>query len=115
MNFLRLLLFSSLLGTLLAGCEIFPSSDRRPWFPPRYYLVQVTNYRGELIANWVAHGFVRRSETGYQFRAVERFAVGPFPQRMKYPEGHMVEVTGPNIVITRCAQPEWLYDREHAW
>ena len=75
---LRLLLLSLALG-LLAGCEIFPSSDRQEWFPPRFYRVQETNYRGQLIADWIANGYVRRTEYGYRFRAIERTTSERYP------------------------------------
>ena len=58
---------------------------------------------------------MRRTETGYRFRAVERHTAAPFPLHLRYPEGRMVGVGSPNIVVTRCGEPIWYYERRRAW
>ncbi len=100
-----------LLGLLLAGCA-------DPWsslIPPTYYRVRVTDPRGILIADWIAVGFVARTETGYKFKAVERLSTAPHPQVARYPHGRKVEASGPNIVIARCGEPLWLYEMKRAY
>ena len=104
-TFLRLLLFAVFVLSM-AGCA-------DPWsrvIPPAYYRVRVTNPRGELVADWVAVGFVARTETGYRFRAVERLSAPPHMQSIRYPEGRQVEASGPNIIVARCPEPLWLYE-----
>jgi hypothetical protein len=73
-----------------------------------YYRVLVTDPRGHLIADWIAKGHVHRIETGYRFRAVERLTAPPWPKLIRYPRGRIVEASGPNITVTRCAKPLWL-------
>ena len=97
-----------LLGPL--GC----ASD--PGFPSSlYYRVRVTDPRGHFIADWVAQGFVRSTERGYRFRAVERQTAPPFPETIRYPLGRIVEANGPNILIQRCGEPLWHYYSRRAW
>jgi hypothetical protein len=102
----RLLLLLSLVFGF-AACRTEPGSET---IPPRYYLVQVTDLRGHLVANWVAHGYPIRTDRGYRFEAIERFSGPPFVQQIHYPEGHRVEIGGANIVITRCGEPQWHYE-----
>jgi hypothetical protein len=103
-----------LLSLLLCGFTACQTEPGRETFRPRYYCVQVTDYRGHLVAEWVAHGSVTRTERGYAFEAVERVSGPPFVQRIRYPEGHRVSIGGPNIVITRCGEPQWHYEMRRA-
>jgi hypothetical protein len=106
-TFIRLLVLA-LMACSFAGCQTGSPLIN----PGKYYRVRVTDPRGILVADWIAEGYVARTEYGYRFRAVERLAGGAFPQRARYPYGRHVEATGPNITVSRCGQPYWLYQRE---
>lgn len=109
MNFRRLLPALSLLALFaLAGCVTY---ERGRGWVPRYYRVVLTDYRGHMLTEWIAQGAVRRTETGFRFRAVERYHTGPTPQSIRYPEGRIVDTAGPNLTVAQCAEPRWLYDR----
>lgn len=73
-----------------------------------YHEVRVTDPRGVLVADYITSGWVERVEGGYRFRALQRLSGGPWPQLIRYPEGRIVEATGPNILISRCGPPAWL-------
>jgi len=92
----------------LSGCALFCSVDPHK----QYSTVRVTDIEGRLVAEWVAEGCVLRIENGYKFKAVERVSGPPFPQVMRYPLGRHMEISGPNIVVTRCGKPLWLYHLE---
>ena len=79
----------------------------------RYTKLRVTNHRGEVIAEWVARGYVSRSAQGYRITAVERQSGEPYPLLSKYPDGWRTNVVGPHILRWRCGQPYWLYEIEH--
>lgn len=102
-----------LLLLIVCGFAACQHEDDGYRIAPRFYLVQVTDYRGHLVAQWVAHGYPIRTDRGYKFEAVERVSGPPFVQRIRYPEGHKEEVGGPNIVITRCGEPRWHYEQRH--
>jgi hypothetical protein len=89
-----------------SGCAFLYSIET----DKRYHRVRVTNIQGKLVAEWIAEGYVARTEVGYRFRAVQRTTGTPYPQQMRYPYGRMMEVGGQNIVVTRCGPPRWLYE-----
>ncbi len=103
---MRFTFFLPLIIATLAGCAT------SPW--PRhahYHRVRVTNYRGELIADWIAIGpVVRTGENSYRLRAVERFSGPPGMEDVHYPDGRKTEAVGPNIHISPCGEPLWLYE-----
>jgi len=85
---------------LLTACDTL--------LPKHYYHVSVLNLNGDLIAAWTARGYVSRTWDGlYAFDAVERFSPKP-AQKIEYPLGWKVHVGGPNMVIYRVEEPEWL-------
>jgi hypothetical protein len=100
----RLFIALALLLTI-TGCETWCSDPHRQ----KFYRVTVTNYRGEYIAEWIAEGYVSRTDFGYRFMAVERNTAPPHVQHIQYPLGRKVDISGPNIVIKPCGEPEWLY------
>jgi len=96
---------------LIAGC----ADPFSRLIPPAYYRVRVTDPRGILIADWIAVGYVARTETGYRFKAVERLATAPHPQVARYPHGRHAEASGPNIIVARCGEPLWLYEMKRGY
>jgi hypothetical protein len=113
---LALVRISLLLPALLAlvcfpGCET-PLVVSHPW-PEKYYLVEVTNPRGELVADWIAEGHVWQTAANYyRFHAVERNTGGPYPQHIRYPDARYEEASGANIHVIPCGKPLWLYEAE---
>jgi hypothetical protein len=107
------LLFSLFLPLVfLAGC-VTPVIEMH-YHPHDYYLVQVTNPRGEVVTNWIAEGKVWQTwEHYYRFRAVERNTAGPYPQQIHYPDGRYEETSGANIHVTPCGKPLWLYESDN--
>lgn len=106
MKFIRALL-PLVLALIFAACETvspYPLSDS-------FFRVRVTNPRGELISEYVAQGGVwRTKETdGYRFRAVQRLSGAPYMVESHFPNGRITQVDGPNIVVTPCGKPLWLY------
>jgi hypothetical protein len=97
-NFLRPLLVVVAIA-VFSGCAGFGGG---------YHQVRVTEPRGGLIADYITRGWVERIEGGYRFRALQRLSGGPWPQLIRYPEGRIVEATGPNILVARCGPPAWL-------
>lgn len=93
MRFLRLLPIAAAL--LLSACQT-------------YTKFRVTNYRGDLIAEWIAEGDVDRVGPGYKIKAVERTSGPPLSQTTYYPNGWRTTVAGPHIVRWRTSKPEWL-------
>ena len=69
---------------------------------------RVTNYRDELVAEWVARGFVEPLERGYGITAVERKSGPPYSQVTRYPDGWPTVVTGSHIQHWHCPKPQWL-------
>jgi hypothetical protein len=77
--------------------------------PNRYTKLRVTDHHGDLIAEWVAKGYVMPVEKGYRITAVERLSGPRIPVYSRYPEGWRTTVTGPHITQWRCGEPTWLY------
>ncbi len=103
------ILFPILALALFAGCEA-PAVISHPW-PKTYRLVRVSNPRGELIADWIAVGSVNRAEgNSYRFKAVERISAPPNSEDIHYPEGRLVTIYGPTMIVSRCGKPQWLYE-----
>ncbi|MDQ3624584.1 MAG: hypothetical protein M3463_19220 [Verrucomicrobiota bacterium] len=101
--------FSLLALVFLAGCHTTRSTGRST-YPHRYHKVEVTDYRGNLIAQWVAEGEVRKWDTGYRFRAVERVSAPPHVVRTRYPLARLVYIDGPNITVAPYRKPGWLVE-----
>lgn len=108
MKSFRLIPFLVLCALILAGCASGPIATASK----HYHRVRITNPRGELVAEWIAIGHVWRTGTnGYRFRAVQRVSGPPFMQLSRYPDGRVVDVNGPNIHISTCGAPLWIYDQ----
>lgn len=104
MNFRRLLPILAL-ALALSGCAYMDT----PFTRHRVYRkVHITDLQGELVADWIAEGFVWSYAPGYRFRAVERRNGGPIRFVTRYPNGRDVKVSGPVIVVMPCDKPEWL-------
>ena len=73
-----------------------------------YTDLRVTNPRGELIADWVARGYIWHIEEGYRITAVERTDGPPYGKTTRYPDGWRTTVVGPYVHRTPCAKPAWL-------
>lgn len=95
-----------LLACALSSCAFLYSQEPNK----RYHRVRVTDIEGKLIAEWVAEGFVGRTQAGYKFKAVQRNTGAPFPQEIHYPYGRQIEVGGQNIYVSRTGKPRWLYE-----
>jgi hypothetical protein len=96
----------------LAGCES-PAIVTHSTHHKTYRHVTVTNPRGEFVAEWTAVGSVTRTNSNaYRFRAVQRISAPPYSEEIHYPEGRLVEITGPAIIVARCGKPLWLYEYE---
>lgn len=79
-----------------------------------YTKFEVTNHRGEMIAEWIAEGLYWRTEDGmYRIKAVQRVSGPPYSQETHYPNGWQTLVSGPHIVHWRCGKPLWLYEMDH--
>lgn len=75
-----------------------------------YTKFRVTNYRGELVADWIAEGPFRRVDNGYQVKAVERTSGPPYSRTIRYPNGWRTHIDGPHIVYWECGKPFWLFE-----
>ena len=75
----------------------------------RYTKFRVTNYRGELVADWTAEGSIRKVDNGYRIKAIERTSAPPHSETTRYPNGWITTVDGPHIVRWECGKPFWLY------
>ena len=95
---LSLLLLASA-AMFLTGCQT-------------YTKFRVTNYRDEMVAEWIARGHVARAGRGYRITAVQRLSGGAYPTLSRYPDGWRTTVDGPHIVRARCGKPFWLYQME---
>ena len=103
----RAVTYSLLLAfALLAGCE--NTSTRNELVPPKYTKLSVTDPRGDLLAEWIAEGHVKRADQGYTIKAIERRTPPPFQTEAQYPNGRVSTVVGPNIVLEDIEKPEWL-------
>jgi len=69
---------------------------------------RVTNYRDELVAEWIARGYVVPLERGYGITAVERTSGPPYSMATHYPDGWRTTVAGPHIWHWHCPKPRWL-------
>ena len=107
MRFQRLLLLL-LVAALLPGCAFLYSHELHK----RYHRIRVSDIEGKLVAEWIAEGYVAKTEIGYTFNAVQRTSGNPLPQEMHYPYRRKVEIGGQNIVVSRCGKPLWLYRLE---
>ena len=103
-NFSRSLL-PLLAALLFAGCA---TPLGRPTWKQPYRKVTETNLRGELVAEWIAEGYVWRHGGGYRFHAVQRISGPPYVISNRYPQGRKVTITGPHITVGPCGKPEWL-------
>src|SRR4051812_823727 len=63
----RLVLLCAILCTLSSCAYYYSPPPEKP-----YWAVRVTDIEGRLVAEWIAEGSVHRTETGYQFKAVQR-------------------------------------------
>ena len=95
---------AAFLPLLAGGCSCYDSQCH----DGEYTELRVTNPRGEMIADWVAHGHVAHTETGYRITAVERTDGYPYPVTARYPDGWRVTVVGPNVHRWPCARPAWM-------
>ena len=90
----------------LAGCETTkPDKDSSPG---KYTRFTVTDPSGDLISEWIAEGRFKKTDLGYEIRAVERRSAPPFPVTSQYPNGRHATVVGPNIVLQEIEKPDWL-------
>jgi hypothetical protein len=98
---------------LLAGCETLQNNKE-----VEYTKLTVTDPSGQLVAEWIAEGRVRkagsaagslkRPDEGYDIMAVERRTSPPHPLTLRYPNRRAATVVGPNIVLEKIEKPEWL-------
>jgi hypothetical protein len=84
----------------VSGCECF--------WGHTYTELRVTNPRGELIADWIAHGYIWKVEEGWRITAVQRTDGPPYPKTTYYPDGWHTTVVGPYVQHWHCAKPAWL-------
>jgi hypothetical protein len=110
---LRSLLAAALAVLCLTSCQTYPGDLKSDHY--HYFLIRNTDYRGEVVADWIAQGPVVRTPEGYKFHAVEHDTAPPFPQQIHYPDGRSVEISGPNLVVRPCGQPYWLYKLRHGY
>lgn len=103
MKFPRLLALAALL--LVAGCATARHEGR-------YTKLRVTDEEGNLVAEWVAKGYLLPVDRGYRITAIERISAPPHPVLSKYPDGWRTTVTGPHILHWRCGEPYWLYEQD---
>jgi len=73
---------------------------------------RVTNYRDELVSEWISRGFVMPLERGYGITAVERISGPPYSVVSRYPDGWPTVVVGPHIQHWHCSRPQWLAEYE---
>ena len=74
--------------------------------------LRVSNHRDEIIAEWIARGYVQRIERGFRITAVERFSGPPYRTLSRYPDGWKTNVVGPHIWKWGCPKPLWLAELE---
>jgi len=90
----------------LSACE------HAPYGHDTFTKLRVTNVRGELVAEWVARGYITPLARGYSIHAVERRTAPPFAMDIHYPDGWETTVVGANIHHWRCPKPRWLAEYE---
>ena len=91
---------------LLAACET--TRPDKESHEQKYTKLTVTDPSGDLIAEWIAEGHVKKSDQGYTIHAIERRTAPPFPTDSQYPNGRLSTVAGPNIVLEDIEKPDWL-------
>jgi hypothetical protein len=89
----------------VAGCHTAADTTSAT----QYMKLRVTNYRGELVADWIAEGPVQKTDNGYRIKAIERTSPPPGAETTRYPNGWNTFVNGPHIVRWPCGKPLWLY------
>ena len=92
---------------LSAGC-VTPLG--RSKFPEHYRKITITDYHGNLVAEWIAEGNVPQRGEGYAFKAVQRTSAPPFVTTSHFPQGRKVSISGPHITVAPCGKPDWLYE-----
>ena len=92
---------------LFAGC-VTPLG--RSKLPQHYRKITVTDYHGNLVAEWIAEGNVWRRGAGYRFVAVQRITPPPFVTTSHFAQGRKVLIDGPHITVAPCGKPDWLYE-----
>ena len=106
MNSLRSFLLLAVV-LLSAGC-VTPLGRSR--ISQHYRKITVTDYRGNLVAEWIAEGNVKRRGEGFAFKAIQRTTAPPFVTTSHFPQGRKVAIDGPHIIVAPCGKPAWLYD-----
>ena len=72
----------SLRFSLVVGLAVLTGCQSLPFTAPHYTHFRVTNYRGELIADWTAEGDYGRVGPAYKIKAVERIVGRLTPRRL---------------------------------
>ncbi len=98
----------SLRISLVTGLAVLTGCQSLPFIAPHYTHFRVTNYRGELLADWTAEGDYGRVGPAYKIKAVERVSGLPYSVETHYPNGWRTTVDGPHIVHWRTPKPLWL-------
>lgn len=83
----------------LSGCATFTE-------------IKVTDLQGEPISTWIAEGRVKKLNSGYAIKAIERTTPPPYPTNTRYPQGRAAMVVGPNITLQEIEKPEWVSEME---
>jgi hypothetical protein len=96
----------------LAGCETTKQDNEL--FPKKYTKFTVTDPSGDLISEWIAEGRFKKSDQGYEIRAIERRSGPPYPVTTEFPNGRHSSVVGPNIILQEVEKPEWLKKLDRA-
>ncbi len=109
---MKALSFLLLAGVLfVTGCQS-PRADSKG-SQTEFTKFRVTNYRGDLIADWVAEGKYQKTDRdGYLIKAVERTSGPPYSQTTRYPNGWNTTVAGPHIIHWLCPKPRWLAEMD---
>jgi hypothetical protein len=94
MKFLPLLALAAV--TALTGCQT------------QYTKFTASDLEGRPIVEWIAEGSKRKTDQGYQIKAVERSTFGVDPVHTRYPNGWRTIVTGPTIIFEPTSKPLWL-------
>ena len=97
-KFLPLLAFA-----FLTGCQTYSGSQT-------YTKLSVSNHQGDHISEWIAEGYVSKTEHGYSIKAIERHSGAPNKVVNRYPNGWRTTVIGPNIVRQPVDKPAWLVE-----
>jgi hypothetical protein len=91
---------------LLAGCE--NNKAKTESSSGKYTKLTVTDLSGDMVAEWIAEGHVKKADQGYTINAVERRTAPPYPTDSQYPNGRISTVTGQNIILQEVKKPDWL-------